>query len=76
MDIQKDFSFISESLRNLKFIGNLSINDTKVQVEEPSSVDEDGVSFKMKKEKASISKLRIQIIVLCMDSLHISSIWD
>ena len=51
MDIQKDFSFISESLRNLKFIGNLSVNDTKVQVEEPSSVDEDGVSFKMKKGK-------------------------
>ncbi|WP_185260241.1 TonB-dependent receptor [Elizabethkingia anophelis] len=55
VDIQKDFSFISESLRNLRFIGNLSINDTKVQVEEPSSVDEDGVSFKNEKGE-SINK--------------------
>jgi hypothetical protein len=50
------------------------VNDTKVQVEEPSSVDEDGVSLKMKKEKVLISKLRIQIIVFVWTvSIYIQS---
>ncbi|ODM52553.1 TonB-dependent receptor [Elizabethkingia meningoseptica] len=45
VDIQKDFGFISEGLKNLKFIGNFSVNETKVKVEEFSSIDEDGTSF-------------------------------
>jgi hypothetical protein len=52
------------------------VNDTKVQVEEPSSVDEDGVSFKNEKGESINKQIAYTDNRLCMDSLHIYSIWD
>ncbi|MBC9930170.1 TonB-dependent receptor domain-containing protein [Chitinophaga qingshengii] len=42
IDVQKNFGFIHETLRNLRFTGNFSLNNSKVDTYGYTSIDEEG----------------------------------
>ncbi|WP_415778271.1 TonB-dependent receptor domain-containing protein [Elizabethkingia occulta] len=55
-DVQKNFGFITEWLRNLKFTGNLSLNKSKVDAYGSTTIDENGKPFEINDRGEAVSK--------------------
>ncbi|MBC9914302.1 TonB-dependent receptor [Chitinophaga varians] len=56
VDVQKNFGFIHETLRHLKFSGNLSLNNSKVDTYGSTSIDENGNPFEKDNNGAAVSR--------------------